>query len=67
MPTRPSAWWRTARCDLLRLHGGDDRLFAIVGPCSIHDHDQALDYAACPLPLAATHAANQLVVMRVYF
>ncbi|MEE2979542.1 MAG: 3-deoxy-7-phosphoheptulonate synthase, partial [Pseudomonadota bacterium] len=27
------------------LHGRDDRLLLIVGPCSIHDHDQALDYA----------------------
>jgi 3-deoxy-7-phosphoheptulonate synthase len=23
------------------LHGGDDRLVVVVGPCSIHDHDQA--------------------------
>ncbi|HNN35195.1 MAG TPA: 3-deoxy-7-phosphoheptulonate synthase, partial [Ottowia sp.] len=27
------------------LHGQDDRLVVVVGPCSIHDHDQALDYA----------------------
>jgi 3-deoxy-7-phosphoheptulonate synthase len=25
--------------------GQDDRLVVVVGPCSIHDHDQALDYA----------------------
>jgi 3-deoxy-7-phosphoheptulonate synthase len=23
------------------LHGQDDRLVVVVGPCSIHDHDQA--------------------------
>jgi len=26
------------------LHGRDDRLVVVVGPCSIHDHDQALEY-----------------------
>ena len=39
------------------LHGGDDRLLAIVGPCSIHDHDQALDYAP-PAALAAPRTRN---------
>ena len=27
------------------LHGEDQRLVVVVGPCSIHDHGQALDYA----------------------
>ena len=27
------------------LQGRDDRLLAVVGPCSIHDHDQAIAYA----------------------
>jgi 3-deoxy-7-phosphoheptulonate synthase len=27
------------------LHGQDDRLVVVVGPCSIHDHDQAMEYA----------------------
>ena len=27
------------------LHGQDDRLIVVVGPCSIHDHDEALQYA----------------------
>jgi 3-deoxy-7-phosphoheptulonate synthase len=49
------------------LHGRDDRLLVVVGPCSIHDHDQAIDYARQLQPLAAAHAANLLVVMRVYF
>src|SRR6187455_3462482 len=26
------------------LHGRDDRLIVVVGPCSIHDHDQAIEY-----------------------
>ena len=27
------------------LHGRDDRLLIVVGPCSIHDHGQAMEYA----------------------
>ena len=49
------------------LHGRDDRLLVIVGPCSIHDPEAALDYAR------RLSAANErlkdrlLIVMRVYF
>ena len=49
------------------LHGGDDRLVAVVGPCSIHDYDAALVYAAGLHEAARKHAADLLVVMRVYF
>jgi 3-deoxy-7-phosphoheptulonate synthase len=49
------------------LHGQDDRLLAIVGPCSIHDHDQAMEYAHQIQAQAALHAKDLLVVMRVYF
>jgi 3-deoxy-7-phosphoheptulonate synthase len=49
------------------LHGGDDRLLAVVGPCSIHDYDAALVYAAGLHEAARRHAADLLVVMRVYF
>ncbi|MEX3958351.1 3-deoxy-7-phosphoheptulonate synthase [Trinickia sp. EG282A] len=49
------------------LHGRDDRLLAVVGPCSIHDHDQALDYAH-RLKAAADALKDDLyIVMRVYF
>ncbi len=35
-----------ARQDIHRiLHGADDRLLVVVGPCSIHDYDAAIDYA----------------------
>ena len=35
------------------MHGRDDaRLVAIVGPCSLHDPDAALDYAKRLAPLA---------------
>ncbi len=49
------------------LHGADDRLLVIVGPCSIHDYDAAIDYAT-RLSAARREMANDLlVVMRVYF
>ena len=34
------------------LQGRDDRLVVVVGPCSIHDHDAAIDYARRLKPLA---------------
>ena len=49
------------------LAGRDDRLLAIVGPCSIHDPAAALDYAQKLKPIADRLARDVLVVMRVYF
>jgi len=49
------------------LAGRDDRLIALVGPCSIHDTKAALDYARRLQPVAARLAGDLLVVMRVYF
>jgi 3-deoxy-7-phosphoheptulonate synthase len=49
------------------LHGGDDRLLAIVGPCSIHDADAAMEYARRLRAEALRHEHDLLVVMRVYF
>ena len=49
------------------IHGGDDRLVVIVGPCSIHDPEAAYEYADKLKAEAARHAAELLVVMRVYF
>jgi 3-deoxy-7-phosphoheptulonate synthase len=49
------------------LHGRDDRLVAVVGPCSIHDHDQAMDYARLLKAAADELREDLLVVMRVYF
>ena len=49
------------------LHGEDDRLLVIVGPCSIHDHAQAIAYAK-ELQVQAEALKNELlIVMRVYF
>ena len=49
------------------LRGADDRLIAVVGPCSIHDARAALEYARKLRDAAARHEADLLVVMRVYF
>jgi 3-deoxy-7-phosphoheptulonate synthase len=49
------------------LHGMDDRLIVIVGPCSIHDPKAALDYAAKLMPERARLAGELEIVMRVYF
>jgi hypothetical protein len=49
------------------LHGQDDRLVVVVGPCSIHDHDQAMDYARALKAQADALQDDLLVVMRVYF
>jgi 3-deoxy-7-phosphoheptulonate synthase len=49
------------------LQGRDDRLIVVVGPCSIHDTEAALEYARRLKPLADRFADQILVVMRVYF
>jgi 3-deoxy-7-phosphoheptulonate synthase len=49
------------------LHGADDRLLVIVGPCSIHDPNAALEYARKLKGEREHHQAELLIVMRVYF
>ena len=49
------------------LHGRDDRLIVVVGPCSIHDHEQALEYGERLKAVADTLGDELLVVMRAYF
>jgi 3-deoxy-7-phosphoheptulonate synthase len=49
------------------LQGRDDRLLTLVGPCSIHDPQAAREYGERLVELAARHAAELFVVMRVYF
>jgi len=49
------------------VHGRDHRLLCVVGPCSIHDHAQALEYARRLQGLAGELAGDLLLVMRVYF
>jgi 3-deoxy-7-phosphoheptulonate synthase len=49
------------------LHGADDRLLVIVGPCSIHDVKAAKEYAGKLKEAKQRLAVDLLVVMRVYF
>jgi 3-deoxy-7-phosphoheptulonate synthase len=49
------------------LAGGDDRLVVVAGPCSIHDPEAALDYAARLKRIADAVTDTLLVVMRAYF
>ena len=49
------------------LHGADDRLLVVIGPCSIHDVDQAIAYARKLNGEVARFAQDLLIVMRVYF
>lgn len=49
------------------LHGQDQRLMVVVGPCSIHDPKAALEYASKLVPLAKQVADKLFVIMRVYF
>jgi len=49
------------------LHGKDDRLLVVIGPCSIHDPAAALDYARRLKDLRTRYADTLEIVMRVYF
>lgn len=49
------------------VNGHDSRKFIVVGPCSIHDVNVALDYAQRLKELADRVADKFLIVMRVYF
>jgi 3-deoxy-7-phosphoheptulonate synthase len=58
----------TARAAIHRiLHGTDDRMLVIVGPCSIHDTEAGLEYARRLLEVRKRMAADLMIVMRVYF
>ena len=49
------------------LTGKDDRLAVIVGPCSIHDTEAAVEYAGLLAQAAKKYEKELLLVMRVYF
>src|SRR5450631_504439 len=49
------------------LHGRDDRLIVVVGPCSIHDHGQAIEYGHRLKSVADALQDDLLIVMRAYF
>jgi 3-deoxy-7-phosphoheptulonate synthase len=49
------------------LDGVDDRLLVVVGPCSVHDVDAALEYARRLAETAGRLSDDLLIAMRVYF
>ncbi len=49
------------------LHGTDDRLVVVVGPCSIHDPIAAIDYARRLVALREKLSGSLEIIMRVYF
>ncbi len=70
LPLTPSAQQTVVRgrqtlCRI--LDRTDHRLFVVVGPCSIHDVEAALEYAGRLKALADEVADSLILVMRVYF
>ena len=49
------------------LNGLSDKLLVVVGPCSIHDRNAAIEYAEHVKKWISTYSNNLLIVMRVYF
>jgi 3-deoxy-7-phosphoheptulonate synthase len=49
------------------LHGQDDRILVVIGPCSIHDPKAALEYAQRLVIERSRYLADLEIVMRVYF
>lgn len=68
LPYAGQTFVSTARDHVNRIiRGEDERLLVVVGPCSIHDTQAALEYAQKLLPLRKELAADLEIVMRVYF
>ena len=54
------------RSDIARmLRGEDDRLLVVIGPCSIHDPQLAIDYANKLKPLREAYAGELLVAFLI--
>ena len=49
------------------ISGHDDRLLVVVGPCSIHDPQAAVDYASRLKEQMARFEKDLVIIMRVYF
>ncbi len=68
LPAEGARLVHRSRGELARiLHGEDDRLIVVVGPCSIHDPEAALEYARSLSALADDVREDLCIVMRVYF
>ena len=68
VPQKVSAFVQQSRREIAAVvSGADDRLLAIVGPCSVHDPVAAVEYAARLKEIAVEFSDCLLLVMRVYF
>ncbi|MEU3019665.1 MULTISPECIES: 3-deoxy-7-phosphoheptulonate synthase [unclassified Nocardiopsis] len=68
MSEESTALVESSRAEVKRvLDGTDDRLLVVVGPCSVHDTESALDYARRLRDLVPSVSGELCVVMRVYF
>jgi 3-deoxy-7-phosphoheptulonate synthase len=68
MPMSTAPQVERARDEISQIvHGADDRLIVVVGPCSIHDRQAALAYARLLATEAAELSDRLHIVMRVYF
>ena len=68
MPEAAQALVESTRAQIAAILAGvDPRLIVVAGPCSIHDHGQAIEYGQRLRTLADELAGELLVVMRVYF
>ena len=59
--------WESRREISRVLSGEDDRLLVVVGPCSVHDPEAALEYARRLAAVSERFREDLLLVMRVYF
>lgn len=65
---RVSSTIAKGRSDFIEiLNGNDDRFVVVIGPCSIHDYDAAIEYATKLKGLSDKLSDKILVLMRVYF
>jgi 3-deoxy-7-phosphoheptulonate synthase len=63
-----AAMIQSTRTDIGRIFKGeDDRLLVVVGPCSIHDPEAAIEYATRLRDIIGQFDSELLIVMRVYF
>jgi 3-deoxy-7-phosphoheptulonate synthase len=58
---------RRRAAEIVTNPGHSSRLLVVVGPCSIHDTEAALEYADWLKPLQEEHADSLEIIMRTYF
>jgi 3-deoxy-7-phosphoheptulonate synthase len=49
------------------INGIDDRVVVLVGPCSVHDYNSAVEYADNLASIVDKYQGELLIIMRVYF